>query len=320
MEKPKLTIKNLIRISLIVLILGLISGEVLLRFLYYNTRKKAQQNSIWIKSDDPILIYKNRPNYIKEGIKYTDQNGILTPSEISKEKSPNVSRIIILGDSIGAAYYIPFEYRFSSILEGLLNKFNIRKKYEVLNFSINGYKTLQEARLLKTHAINFNPDLIIIQYCLNDVENAMTPTMWFTDDVPKILLSALLTEKFILRYGTPEYWANLYNSPKWETVIQGLRIIKNISEDKNIPVVIVVFPFFMNWENYPDIVTFMHENIAKTVKDFNFNLLDLKNIYSQYDVKRLKNKKNDIYHPSLFGNKIAGETIYNYLINKGLIK
>lgn len=38
-----------------------------------------------------------------------------------------------------------------------------------INFGVMGYDTTQEARLLETKVLAFQPDLIVIGYCLNDI-------------------------------------------------------------------------------------------------------------------------------------------------------
>ena len=319
MKNQKKNWKKIILISLLVIIGIFILDEGFLRVLYYKNRKDIQANSIWVKSNDPILIFKNRPDYLKEGIKYTDENGILTPFKISKQKPVNTFRIVLLGDSISAALMFPYNERFGSVIENLLNQAGKNKHYQVLNFAVNGYSFFQKARLLEKEAGDFNPDLILIQYCLRDIGSAMTPLIWFSDKNPKLLSLALLTEKFIPKYGSVNYWKNKYNSPEWNSVIQGLQKIKQIANNKKIPVVIVVFPFFLKegWDNYP--ITFMHNKIADAAKKFNFYVLDLKECYSKYKVEDLIYSKKDIYHPNQFGYKIAGETTYNYLIKNNLI-
>ena len=320
MKNQKKNWNKIMLFFLLVLICIFILDEGFLRLLYYKTRKNVQANSIWVKSNDTILIFKNRPDYIKDGIKYTDENGILTPFKISKQKPANTFRIVLLGDSIGAALIYPYKDRYGSVIENLLNRTNKKNRNEVLNFAVNGDRFYQEARLLEKDAINFNPDLILIQYCLRDLGSAMTPLIWFSDTNPKLLSLALLTEKFIPKYGSVNYWKNKYNSPEWDSVIQGLQMIKQIANNKKIPVVIVIFPFFLKegWNNYP--IMFMHNKIADAAKKFNFYVLDLKDSYAKYKVEDLIFSKKDIYHPNQFGYKIAGEVTYNYLIKNNLIR
>jgi len=69
----------------------------------------------------------------------------------------------------------------SAILELRLSARSGSPRVEVLNFGTDGYGTLREARLLETRASRFDPDLVIVAYCLNDPANSDTPTGWFLD-------------------------------------------------------------------------------------------------------------------------------------------
>jgi len=79
-------------------------------------------------------------------------------------------KILLLGDSVswGDGIY-EIEQLYPCLLEQHLNKLSPHKTYEVINSAVIGYSTFQEARYLKLYGLKFHPDLIILQFCLNDV-------------------------------------------------------------------------------------------------------------------------------------------------------
>jgi hypothetical protein len=76
----------------------------------------------------------------------------------------------MLGDSETFSYLLRLEDTLPYQFEQLLNKNSKQLHYEVLNFGVEGYNTLQELEQLKTKVSKYNPDLIIINYVLNDPE------------------------------------------------------------------------------------------------------------------------------------------------------
>src|SRR5919197_644591 len=57
---------------------------------------------------------------------------------------------------------------FPSQLEKYLNKNIGQHMVKVLNFGVPGYNTAQELEVLQTKAFMFEPQMVILQYCIND--------------------------------------------------------------------------------------------------------------------------------------------------------
>lgn len=77
-------------------------------------------------------------------------------------------RIIVLGDSITFGINIPFESIYTEQLEDLFA--TEKKNVEVLNLSLQGYNTLSEVSTLEEIGLQFRPDMVIVGYCINDIE------------------------------------------------------------------------------------------------------------------------------------------------------
>ncbi len=76
-------------------------------------------------------------------------------------------RIIVLGDSISFGNFLSVESTFPHQLGQSLSEYS--PEYEVLNFGVGGYDTLQEVALLELRGPVYLPDLVIVAFCLNDI-------------------------------------------------------------------------------------------------------------------------------------------------------
>lgn len=75
-------------------------------------------------------------------------------------------RILVVGDSIAFGNLVPDQSTFSARLHHRLNESD--DGFEVLNFGVGGYDTVQEVALLGKKGLAYRPDLVILAYCLND--------------------------------------------------------------------------------------------------------------------------------------------------------
>jgi len=85
--------------------------------------------------------------------------------ERSMEKDKNTVRIALLGDSMISARQVDFEKTAGQLLEKRLNKeFGAKtgKKYEVLNFGVDGYGVDQIILNWDTYAYKFKPDFVFL--------------------------------------------------------------------------------------------------------------------------------------------------------------
>lgn len=129
-------------------------------------------------SDDPILRYEYRSNYVGTEADLPDfDQGWATNSngfrdrEYPRDKPAGVTRILVLGDSIVAGNGIrSAEDVFVKRLERLLNAPSGRQRYEVLNLGVGGYQTYQEVELLRVKGLAYHPDIVLVAFCLNDFD------------------------------------------------------------------------------------------------------------------------------------------------------
>jgi len=88
--------------------------------------------------------------------------------EVEAAKPPDTYRIAVLGDSIGFGRTLKEEEVFPYLLPRLLAEHAPGRNYEVINASLSGRDTWEEVAVLEHRLLDLNPDLVIIQVCLND--------------------------------------------------------------------------------------------------------------------------------------------------------
>src|SRR3989344_8852946 len=120
---------------------------------------------------DETLGWKLKPNY--EGVFFSSEyntniknnaQGMRMNNDVEIKKSKK--RIVFLGDSYVWGHGVNEEQRMSNVLQNELSDF------EVLNFGVNGYSTDQYYLLLNKTVLDYNPDLVIIGFYANDLEDA----------------------------------------------------------------------------------------------------------------------------------------------------
>ena len=169
---------------------------------------------------------------------------------------------------------------------------------------VAGYNAEQEMELVKTQALRFQPDLIIIGYCVNDVAIGADMGLWrhFTR-------SGLRTWDFVkLR------WIRLLERLSKEDIVQrSYQEIARLCKEKQVPVLVVIFPELQ--------VVPTRENLRenKPMMDLCSRLgltaLDLYPIFKATDPDDHSNTNTTLegVHPTALGHKIAGEEIFRFL-------
>jgi len=101
-----------------------------------------------------------------------------------------VYRILVLGDSVTFGYGVPEDETFPQQLERALVQAGA--SVEVLNFGVNGYNPYTEAALFADRGAAYHPDLVLVQFCINDLAD---PTLHF-DAQTRLHLGMIPDEAF----------------------------------------------------------------------------------------------------------------------------
>jgi len=125
---------------------------------------------------DPLLHHSLVPNShgVKRGLEYKVAYRVnslgLRDREFSSDKPPGVFRILMLGDSFTEGYGVEQAETFSKVLERSLNG-GVTGPYQVINAGCASYSPVLEYLLLRHRALAWDPDLVILNYDMSDVQN-----------------------------------------------------------------------------------------------------------------------------------------------------
>jgi lysophospholipase L1-like esterase len=126
-------------------------------------------------------------------------------------------RTIVIGDSITFGNMLSLESTYAYQLHEILNENGF--EYEVLNFGVGGYDILQEVALLEHRGLTYEPDLVVVGFCLNDVGIA-SPNLEYIERVQKYQSRVIFRSRIVqfvadridrIRMGT---WMKEKNKPE----------------------------------------------------------------------------------------------------------
>ena len=339
-KKFKMKIFNILRQSFIILLISftlIISIELFVKFFIYE--KKTVKNIHGFVMPDDNLIWKLDPEL---GKKYF--NGAFKVNEIGfRDNSYNENaeiKILILGDSVSWGHKI-FNYKltYTYMLEKFIEK-STKKYIEVINASVPGYSTFQHLNYLKNHGLKLKPDIIILQFSLNDVFERYNTVAQFGGDafflgidtrnsikglkgwlIRNSHLYEMLMKGILKIYKKREnYNINnlLVDNPSseiidaWNLTLSEIDEIHKVAKLHNIPFAVMIAPhelqLYKNNSNQPQVI------IKNHAKKNNFEVLNLLQFfYSNYN----KNNKIQLFiddnHFSKTGHFLTAMSLHVFL-------
>lgn len=141
-------------------------------------------------------------------------------------ENPNNSfRILILGDSVTFGAIVPAEKVYTRILEDRLisEGYNI----EVINISYGGWGTDQEYEALKLEGLLYKPNIIILQFCTNDLSDNIS-FLKYANGVSKPFYYSTNQNGELVRYKNTNFVINEYNKRLLKNIIASSEMLKRI--------------------------------------------------------------------------------------------
>jgi len=282
---------------------------------------------------NPLIGYELVPNYESghDGlmVDFAEKANSLgfRDREHEAQKPKGTYRILILGDSITQGWMIASrDDIFSAVLENRL--IAAGQPVEVLNFGVNGYHTRQEVETLRQKGLQFEPDLVIVAYCVNDMfldsggihrdlerrgdqqAEVKIPRVLFKSALFRQIWAVVMTysQKPLPDIGTPQDRSD-------RIVPEALAALKELADQHDFTVLVAAFPYLTSLANGPDPDLFT--DLEAMARRHNFHMLDLSTALSEAA------KKEDIViddlHPNRYGNRCVGEALADFVQSKILI-
>ena len=304
-------------------------AEIGLRCYYYYQLRAAIDNyteddgtRMVVASKIPGLIYTYKPN----GISTNSQGYIDFEYEMCKPS--DVFRIVVVGDSVAAGQQVQLTESFPKLLERKLNRESTGRKFEVVVLARSGYSTCQELILLENEAFDYDPDLILWSYVLNDPANPLYHAS--NGDLvlmyrPKVHLAYLLSRAWVgfsdamaARDGPEEFHRRLHHI-YWDQVSEHLGQIGKLCEKNSVACAFVIHPLFEEEREFDQYgFSSLHEKLADIALESKLTPIDLYDAYKDHGSKDL-GFSEDPWHPNKLGHELAAEFLYQQLVEQGLL-
>jgi len=227
--------------------------------------------------DDPTLLFENLPNAVQR-VHYFAADGTRKRTVlhevnaqgfrgplVAQPKPAGTFRIACVGDSHTFGFGVESHAAWPAQLARLLNENGA--PIEVINCGVNAYDTLQEALWLERHVMSYEPDLVLLQYFVNDawarnVGNQQAPVQrdWLLDlshprregwvralrDVSAaadLVLDGIFRRRNVEAYSTNRISAYAEGSPGWIRSRAALLRMRAYVEEQGGSFAVVLFPF-----------------------------------------------------------------------------
>lgn len=202
---------------------------------------------------NPELSFVHRPNRsaFLMGVPVSINSHGLRDREYAEAKPEGTFRIVMLGDSTCFGWGAPQDETAAKILEKELNAASLPpyRHFEVLNAGVGNYDTGQEVAHYENYDRAFHPDLVILEYFINDAEPVPVERhAWLLD---RSYLVAFTISRFDtlmqfagLRPRWDKYYASLYDDGRsgFEAAKQALAKLDVLTKQDDRKLMVAILP------------------------------------------------------------------------------
>jgi hypothetical protein len=242
--------------------------------------------------------------------------------EFSEVKTPGRFRTAFFGDSmtVGEGVYIEDTYPQQVRIE-LQQDYQIF--VETMNFAVSAFNSEQEARLVRHVLPQFDPDILVLGYTMNDPADRIPrrpedapnwdPVAVFkaTHPPPDLHTLRLIHSVYMqwrVRNLTLEFLKDLHDpdGSRWARTASAIEDIGNQCQQRGIPCVAVLFPILTELQEYP--LAQGHQQVRTTLETNGFLVLDMLEELRPHTAKDLWVHPTD-QHPNEFVHRLVGEKL-----------
>lgn len=236
-------------------------------------------------------------------------------------KAPGIYRIAVMGDSFAYGNGIAADERFSALMQR-----DLGEGFEVLNFGQPGFNTPEVAALLRQQVRGYQPDFILVQWFVNDVEGAgrqrpayhpllpPRPHQWLSrSSALYTLFDSWWTRWQVTGHNAPsyaDYMKGTFGDPQSPGALdaqQALRAV--VTGASGVPVGFVLFPdcAYDLGDAYP--FAFLHERMLDFCAEMNLTCADLRPDFARVANRQSLWASRLDAHPSAQAHAIAADRI-----------
>lgn len=320
-------------------LVSLALGEAAIRIVIHwkhHRRLAAFTHELWLPQPGrPEEIFSLRPNV--QGVAYmprkeenawryaTNRDGFrgrpLTP------KRPGTVRILCLGDSYTFGWGVDEnEEPYPRIIERVLNQDAGTTRVEALNLGIPGYNTRMENALLQRIAGQYEPDIVVAAYVMNDTEPPgyevpVPPQVryrychsWLMAQVVKTVNQWLGREAFATHenvYDVNYMNAFTINRRKSLEVREALESMSRFCRERNIRLDLCILPDFSKDMNATYRWRAIHQQIGEWARELAIPAIDL---FAEFEGRPGEEYQLEgDWHPNAQAHRRIGERLARHL-------
>ena len=305
--------------------------EVALRLLGHRGEPISRINNIYLV-DDPILDWRYIPNSEVRSARvvYRYNNAGFRDTNHTLRKPAGLERIVVLGDSVTEGYEVDWKDVFAQVLKSRLGD-----QYEVINIAAGGLNTPQEIHLFEHVGSRYSPDLVILNFVLNDVDfytrfaaaqraaeegdaRIATLNLPISPSLKRLLKSSALiyfvkdrVEGLRESLAGAEQPSDDYYERIWakeenrRKVTDGFSKLAELHRNGHFEVVVMIWPLITDYRSYR--FASIHTWVAQEATRVGFPVIDLLPRFSSVPYRELRVSAEDSVHPNALGHRLGAE-------------
>jgi hypothetical protein len=298
------------------------------------------------------IIYELKPNLsvlYRNVLVTTDSQGFRS-NEYTSTNTGNRVRILGIGDSVMFGQGVHVAFGYLSVLEHQLNMKYADRKWEAINTAVPGYNAVMEVETLKRKGLLFKPDIVLVGYCVNDLELPQFIRNRTDFSINRsLLLDIVRTRLRILlnRNRETDNWYEFAQAPHasgggagvtfegdpsmvpkeyadmvgWDAYKKAMTELKRLSDEIGFDLVIVNFGNSFHPKS-------RREEVLELWKDLGLHVVDVDKSMDRYMMEQKMSRYfgssltigEEDKHPSLLSHHIAATTILDYLESHGIVE
>ena len=305
-----------------------------------------------VKNIGPLRFVENRklfyefiPGSMVDGSRINSRGFKDTGFEI--KKGNNEVRIAMIGDSITQGFGVRLGETFSDQLEILLNRkareAGIDAAYNVMNFGVCGYNLEAEVELLKIKALEYKPDIVILNFFHNDNDPIPGLQLFFADGSAmtdrqkneifikyavgtgssvRAINRELLFRSKLYAFIVTRFHALFYSKKSMQSAVrqyhksivgeddpvffEHLAAMLDLSRQHEFRLLICIHPHLL-WGEHPN--NFLFESVAG---QYGITYFRMMTYYEAAGIPphAIQLNKEDRCHPNAMGHKIAADALF----------
>ena len=261
------------------------SRLVFSRLVRFDTEMWQYARQLKVTGMTPGLRFEHAPGRTAHlmGVDVSINRHGMRDRDFLPTKRSGVVRVAAIGDSITFGWGVPQDEVYARRLEQELNHLQpagSERRFEVLNFGVGNYNTVDEHRMLRQRVFDFSPDIVLVGYFLNDAETAgRQEASWLLRNSAFAVWLWGRLDALQRRFGWKEdygaYYAALYQRDRagFIDMRKALQGIVLDCQERGIPVVVAMLPELHDLKNYPFLS--IHATIGEVVSSSGAHFVDL---------------------------------------------